>query len=99
MASSGMLRPVALVITNVSEELISSQRASVASCGYVPSSTILITLMMEALSSTETSFLTRATRHNIPEEVIQRSSSNNSGLHSLSLKTPLSFESSTSYVS
>jgi hypothetical protein len=31
MASSGMLRRVALVKTDVSEELISSQRASVAS--------------------------------------------------------------------
>jgi hypothetical protein len=33
----------------------------------VPSSQILITLMNEALSSSETSVLTRATRHDTPE--------------------------------
>jgi hypothetical protein len=32
----------------------------------VPSSTILITLMMEALHTSETSLLTRATLRNIP---------------------------------
>jgi hypothetical protein len=44
---------------------ISSQRASVASCGYVLSKPILVTLMMEALSSPETSALKTATRRNI----------------------------------
>jgi hypothetical protein len=81
MASSGILPSVALVRTDVSEDLsasifrvtrfcISSQHASVASYGYVPSSPILVTLMMKALSSTETSVLTRATRRNIPEDAI-----------------------------
>jgi hypothetical protein len=53
-----MLRGVVLVRTNVSEET---------------SSPILVTLMMEALSSFETSVFTRATYPNIPEDVILHS--------------------------
>jgi hypothetical protein len=39
----------------------------------VPSSLILVTMMMEALRSSETSILTRTTWHNIPEDSILHS--------------------------
>jgi phospholipid N-methyltransferase len=89
MASSGMLRHVALVRTDVSEELstsfirvtriselgtmlaVTSNRRITGS--IVPSSPILVTLMKEARSSSETSVLTGATWHNIPEDAILHS--------------------------
>jgi hypothetical protein len=63
MPSSGMLHCVALVFLRSVHRLLVTDNV-------VPSSLILLTLMMEALSSSETSVLTSATRRNIPEDAI-----------------------------
>jgi hypothetical protein len=80
MAFSGMLRRVALLRTDVSEELtasiiratkkfLRSVRRLIVMADILSSPT-LVTLTMEALNSSEMSVLTRATWHNIPEEAI-----------------------------
>jgi hypothetical protein len=87
--SSGMLRCVSLVRTDVSEEpsasffrvtligelrtaltVTSNRYTLLVTASVVPTPSILVTLMKEALGYSETSVLTRATRHNIPEDTI-----------------------------
>jgi hypothetical protein len=82
MVSSGLLRRVALVRTDVSEERssciiretrIARVRRLLVNANIVLSSPNFVTLKIEATSSSKTSVVTRATRRNIPEDGILNS--------------------------
>jgi hypothetical protein len=68
---------VARVRTDVSEECIASimrmKGSATVTANVVPSSLVLFALMNKAIHSSETSVLTRTTRHHIPEADILHS--------------------------
>jgi hypothetical protein len=68
MTSSGMLRRVALV--RIDLIILRSVLRLLVTANAIPSSPSIVTLMMEALRSSETSTPTRTTLRNIPEDVI-----------------------------